>query len=757
MSEKVRAALAIVLLASGALACERAAEPGAEDWRCLAVEPPEARPRGGGDFAFTRWRRPEHAELRLAERSGEIAGDAAPAAGVLARSPETGVLARLEGEALAAFAPEPLGDEPGARLRGPTFAPPLANAARLSIRLHPGGATRVRVIPFGTGMRDERMKRSHQTLEVALERDAAPDEPVELVVDVSEVLRGNWTGAATPSELERLELELPGATPDRVRLERIVIEDERALFAGARAGLREVERDGIVRPAWYVNGGARVRLRLRVPEGAPELRWHDAAAGAALRTLGVLAGRDAVVLSRAQGTGGWSARRAALAAWAGREVVLELASEGPGTALFGDPRIVLPAPAPETQDVLAGETPDVVLYLIDTLRADAIGAFGSPRRGVTPVLDRLAREGVVFARAISTSSWTKPAIPTLMTGLHPAAHGVGATSYTDRLPVGVPLLQAGFRAAGWRAGSFAANPLGSTLSGLERGFGAAYTPRHWHGSLGDLEHPPAALLHASLLAWIDEEPDLPFFAYVHTLEPHEWERPRYAADLPRGWDAYDAAVHDADTRLGELLEALEARGRRPLVVVASDHGESLGEHGVLRHGTTLHQTELHVPLVFWAPGRLPSMTVTEPVSLEDIAPTLLELMGLPALPAATGVSLARWPRDGSPPAARAGVSSELGRYVWTPSAPRGHSLVAPDGRKRIEIEGAAAQGYDLAADPCEVRPLPEIAERLAAEQAAERARESAARAGFVERHGEGVRGAFDAGEAERLRALGYVE
>ena len=757
MGEKVRAALAIALLACGALACERGAEPGADDWRCLAVEPPEARSPRGSDFAFTRWRRPEHGELRLAERSGEIAGDAAP---------EAGVLARLEGDALAAFASEPLGDEPGVRLRGPAFAPPLAGATRLRIRLRPGGATRVRVIPFGTGMRDERMKRSHQTLEVALERDAAADRAVELVVDVSEVLRGNWTGAATPSELERLELELPGATLDGVRLERVVIEDERALFAGAGAGPKEVERNGIVRPAWYVNGGARVRLPVRLPDAAPELRWHDAAAGEVSRTLRVLADDRAVDLSGAAGEADWSARRASLAAWAGREIVLELAAEGPGSALFGDPRIVSPAPARETPDVLAGETPDVLagetpdvlLYLIDTLRADALGALGSPRRGVTPVLDRLAREGLVFARAISTSSWTKPAIPTLMTGLHPAAHGVGATSYTDRLPAGVELLQSTFRAAGWRAGSFAANPLGSTLSGLERGFGAAYTPRHWHGSLGDLEHPPAALLHASLLAWIDEEPDLPFFAYVHTLEPHEWERARYAADLPRGWDAYDAAVHDADARLGELLAALGARGRQPLVVVASDHGESLGEHGVLRHGTTLYQTELHVPLVFWAPGRLPPMTVTEPVSLEDIAPTLLELLGLPALPAATGVSLARWPRDGRPPAAaRGGVSSELGRYVWTPSAPRGHSLVAADGSKRVEIEGAAALGYDLAADPCEVRPLLEIAERLAAEQAAQRAREIAARAGFVERHGEGVRGAFDAGEVEQLRALGYVE
>jgi arylsulfatase A-like enzyme len=323
----------------------------------------------------------------------------------------------------------------------------------------------------------------------------------------------------------------------------------------------------------------------------------------------------------------------------------------------------------------------------------------------------------------------------------------------------VPVLQSAFRAAGWRAGAFAANPLGSTLSGLERGFGAAYTPRHWRGAIGDLENPEAAQLHAALLAWIDEEPDLPFFAYVHTLEPHEWERARYQADLPRGWDPYDAAVHDADRRLGELLRELESRDRRTLLVVASDHGESLGEHGVKNHGTTLFQTELHVPLLFWADAALPAMTVTEPVSLQDVAPSILELVGLPALPQASGTSLASWARGGRPPAsaAPAGVSSELGRYVWTPSAPRGHSLVSPDGKKRIQIDGAAAVGYDLAADPCEVRPLPAIAERLASEQASHRARESAARESFVRQHGAQASASFDAGEVEQLRALGYVE
>jgi len=723
------------------LGCEREPEaaPDPDDWRCLSFEPPAARARPRGAFAFARWRPPAHGAVHLSEASGSIAGEAAP---------EAGVLARFEGASLAAFGAAPLADERGVRFSGPHFAPPLAGATRIRVRLVPGGATRVRLIPFGTGLRDESIARSHQEIEIALERDAAPERAVDLVVDVAEVIRGNWTGAAAVSELERLELELPGAAADRARLERVVVEDERALFAAAPAARRGVERQGIVRPSWYVNGGARVGIPVRVPEGEPELRWHEAAQGAPARSLRVLADGGAVDLAASELAEAWAPRRASLAPFAGRDVVLELGAEGDGTALFGDPRIVSPH--------ASAETPDVILYLIDTLRADAVGAFGSARRGVTPVLDRLAQGGVVFAHALSTSPWTKPAIPTLLTGLHPSAHGVGATSYTDLLPADVPVLQAAFRAAGWRAGAFAANPLGSTLSGLERGFGAAYTPRHWRGAISDLGHPAAAQLHAALLAWIDEEPELPFFAYVHTLEPHEWEDARYASPRP-GWDRYDAAVHDADARLGELLQELAARGRRPLVVVVSDHGESLGEHGVLHHGTTLYQTELHVPLLFWAEGALPALTVTEPVSLEDVAPTLLDLVGLPPLPHASGASLASFPREGRAPAAAAGVSSELGRYVWTPSAPLGHSWVSHAHEKRIAIDGAPAVGFDLAADPCEVRPLPELAERLAAEQAARLARESAAREDFVRRHGAAAAGAFDAGQAEQLRALGYVE
>ena len=148
--------------------------------------------------------------------------------------------------------------------------------------------------------------------------------------------------------------------------------------------------------------------------------------------------------------------------------------DGSGTGLFGNPRII--------QSQSGQRAKDVLVYLIDTLRADRLGAGGGPAPGVSPTMDRLAREGAWLDLVLSSSPWTKPAIATLMSGILPTTHRVGAGTYTDRMPGTVALVQERFRAAGWRTGSFSASPLGSTLSALERGFDAAYPPRHWMAS-----------------------------------------------------------------------------------------------------------------------------------------------------------------------------------------------------------------------------------------------------------------------------------
>ena len=319
-------------------------------------------------------------------------------------------------------------------------------------------------------------------------------------------------------------------------------------------------------------------------------------------------------------------------------MVIRLANRGTGVALFGQPRVVSVANG--------GRAGDVVVYLIDTLRADHVAAFGARFDGITPTLDRLIGEGVGFEMALSHSPWTKPTIATLLTGLLPTTHRVGSQTLSDRVPGSVAMVQERFRSAGWRTGSFAANPLGSTLSGLERGFGTAVAPRFWRRpELG--QHPSAAQVRGELLRWIDLEPDRPFFAYVHVMEAHPEGRHYHGRDLPEGFTPYAASVRAADADLGALLRALEERGRIDdlQLVVLGDHGDSFGEHGSRweGHGTSLFQEQIQVPLVFWRRGGPHREPVSSPVGLADVSPTLIDLFGLPPLEHADGVTLgAHW-------------------------------------------------------------------------------------------------------------------
>ena len=395
------------------------------------------------------------------------------------------------------------------------------------------------------------------------------------------------------------------------------------------------------------------------------------------------------------------------------EVVLE--SDQP-MAHIGDLRITEPYP----------NAPLVLLYMSDTLRAD---------RSHTPTLERLRSEGLDFPNAWSTSSWTKPAIPTLMTGLAPSTHRVGATGVGDRLPVSVQTLADRFRENGWRTGSFSASPLGSTLSGLEQGFGTAYAPRHWGLDRGR-HYPTAEQLHEALLEWLAKEPDQPTFAYVHAMDVHEYETRRGVVSLVSD---YDDAVAEWDAALGRLLDALD---RPVLTVVTSDHGESFWDHGVARHGTGLWASQTHIPLIIHGSGLTGS--VDWPVSLVDVAPTLLSLVALPGLEA-DGVDALR---RGGP------VFSSLIRYTWKPDQPSAVSII-DGGLKRIEREDGLRQGFAIDDDPCEGRPIDsEALEALLREWqlgTVVRAEQ------FTDRHGSVNAGAVTTDDLERLKSLGYID
>ena len=363
-------------------------------------------------------------------------------------------------------------------------------------------------------------------------------------------------------------------------------------------------------------------------------------------------------------------------------------------------------------------------------------------------MDALAEEGAVFLGAVSSSSWTKPAIPSLFTGIWPTTHRVGAATLSDRLPVSVPMVQERFAEAGWATGSFSSSPLGSTLSALDRGFSTALPPRHWglqrsHGAV-----PTADELHDALFDWWAEQAR-PVFAYVHTLDVHQYYL--HDGQASRDPGAYREAVTLADTAFGEFMTRLRSSGHGTdtLVVLTSDHGESFGDHGHVGHGTGLSQAQLAIPLVFWMPGTLPAQAHTDPVSLIDVAPTLLDLAGLTALPAADGQSLRPMLQGG--PAVNDWVAASLMRFTWTPGAPQQFATLDRAHQKTWRT-GARDRAFDLSADPCERFSSAADATLLSSWLADQ----TEAAESFRAAHGEGA-GSLDAGQLELLRTLGYVE
>lgn len=310
------------------------------------------------------------------------------------------------------------------------------------------------------------------------------------------------------------------------------------------------------------------------------------------------------------------------------------------------------APAPPPVDA-------VVVVVVDTLRADALGAYGAAET-MTPIMDALAEGGTLFERCLATSSWTWPSTASLLTGKLPPEHGLIGKDGSSISP-DVPSVAAAFQSAGWATAAFVANPILDAELGFGRGFD------RWEGADDSWDEAAVPLERAT--AWLAErEPREPFFLYVHLVEPHSPYRPSAESaavlDLPgppseedlgaitRAYNlmikgaphdqgaiddfvdwrrrCYAAEVRDADLAIGELLEILRRRGPldRTLLAVTSDHGEEFLEHGLIGHGGQLYPESVHVPLILTGPGISPGMRVAERVENRLLGPTLLGLAGI---------------------------------------------------------------------------------------------------------------------------------
>ena len=414
----------------------------------------------------------------------------------------------------------------------------------------------------------------------------------------------------------------------------------------------------------------------------------------------------------------------------------------------------------------ARTAPNVVLVVIDSLRADRLG-FAGGSRGLTPFLDDLAADSTVYERAYAPSSWTIPVVASLMTGQYPSEHR--ATNFVSKLDAETPMLAELLAGYGYATSAVGANAALRPALGFDRGF-------ERYAIVGEptffVPKSDGSLVTEQALRWVDAVGSRrPHFLYLHYMDVHMPYRPHdgvpasvvalqrtdaqldlalvkgewaFSGDeIDRLQQLYDGEVRYEDAVLRELFGELSRRGflDRALVIITADHGEEFGGHDVFGHGASLYEGAVHVPLLVRFPEPAPGRVHT-PVQLAGLAASILEACGIPRPPSVRVDPLARGSRV--PPATVFSELVESGQKAhWLHS----YALIAGDTKLLVTPDGTRAT-YDLVADPHERRPGPPrdatlsvpVGARLPRLQGGAAPEESAP----------------DQAMRERLRALGYV-
>ncbi|MBK8482629.1 MAG: sulfatase-like hydrolase/transferase [Proteobacteria bacterium] len=354
---------------------------------------------------------------------------------------------------------------------------------------------------------------------------------------------------------------------------------------------------------------------------------------------------------------------------------------------------------------------NLLVICIDTLRADVLGVGGHPG-GLTPTLDRLARSGAYFARAYAQGPNTPQSFPSIFTSQYPSrVPFVDAfTGYPELKPEALSVFEV-LQRAGLRTEAVSSHFYFEEKRGIRQGVqqwdnAGAKTLRESNKDISAPRIVPRALARLRALEALDQ----PFVLFVHLFEPHSTYVPhagvRYRQRGVAGLrEKYDQEVAFVDAWLGRLLAALDASKLRrdTAILLFSDHGEAFGEHKFYFHGQALYDEVLHVPLILVAPGLTPR-TVNQPVALLDVAPTLVELVGLAPPPVFQGRSLLRLARG---QAARALDGRPIGAVLLPyPAWPKGQQALRIDHYKALlRLDENRFELYDLARDPREERDL----------------------------------------------------
>lgn len=421
--------------------------------------------------------------------------------------------------------------------------------------------------------------------------------------------------------------------------------------------------------------------------------------------------------------------------------------------------------------------PNVLVIVVDTLRADHLSSYGY-RRPTSPNIDRLAREGALFENAVSASSWSLPSHASMLTGRYQFEHGAGDVSGTPIVQsnspglAGYPTLGEALQQRGYRSAAFSAN---RTYFSQNLGFGRGFThfEDYFHSvtdsvvrtqlggalaglylnsirnpifaralrSLGcdalldaDLEgaggirgaahvRKRATVVNDELLRWIDaDRSPRPFFAFLNYFDVHNpygapVSYPKPAWPQGTAADQYDDSVKYVDDAIGELISELEKRSltKNTLVVITSDHGESLGEHHLTYHGHALYWELVHVPLILWYPGHVPTgVRVSVPVSNAALPATVLNLLSGQTAPFTAEPLDALWR---TPPSAPGVLLSELVEEHFLEAENQGAEKLVPlatQGAMKSLLAGQwhlivhkkfGSQLYDWIHDPAEATDL----------------------------------------------------
>jgi len=413
---------------------------------------------------------------------------------------------------------------------------------------------------------------------------------------------------------------------------------------------------------------------------------------------------------------------------------------------------LIPLTAAQAAVALPEKSPNVVLITIDTLRADHLGCYGY-QQIKTPNIDALAADGVRFARAFTPVPVTLPSHSAMLTGTYPMLSGMHDFA-ANKLSPDQPTLATALKQAGYVTGAVVAAAVLDSRFGLNHGFDFYYDhfefSRLEEKNLDEMER-PGNLVADRALDWLGKNAGKKFFLWMHLYDPHYPYTPPEPYRREYATRPYDGEIAFDDEQVGRLILFLKEKNlyQNTVIVLAGDHGESLGEHGEKTHGFFIYNATLHVPFIVHLPGKASVRVVDDPVSLVDLMPTALAAAGVEIPSAVQGRNLLPVIRGETPDHDRAVYNETfLPRIHFNWSELRG-----AQNAKYHFIDAPKPELYDLARDPGELQNLFSDKKAVGEEMRAKLAgliRDYSAGKEMAEKTG------LDPALMERLKSLGYA-